>query len=48
MQARKALAAEQQRRKEWQRTVENAAKFTASLGTEQMNPSGIGAKAEVV
>jgi hypothetical protein len=47
VQARKAQAAEHRRRKEWQRTVEDAAKFTASLGTEQMNPSGIGAKADV-
>ena len=43
VQARKAQAIEHARRKQWQRTVENAAKFTASLGTEQMNPSGIGA-----
>jgi hypothetical protein len=32
VQARKAQAAEHRRRKEWQRAVENAAKFTASLG----------------
>jgi hypothetical protein len=43
VQARKAQAAEHRRRKEWQRAVENAAKFTASLGTEQINPCGIGA-----
>ena len=48
VQARKALAIEHARRKRWQRAVENAAKFTASLGTGQMNQSGIGAKAAVV
>jgi hypothetical protein len=48
VQARKAQAAEHRRRKEWQRAVENAAKFAALLATEQMNPSGIGAKADVV
>jgi hypothetical protein len=48
LQARKALAAEHRRRKEWQRAVENAAKFTASLVTEQSSLSGIGAKANVV
>ncbi len=40
VQARKALAIERARRKQWQRTGENAAKFTASVGTEQINLSG--------
>jgi hypothetical protein len=37
VQARKARAIEHARLKQWQRTVENAAKFTASLGSEQIN-----------
>jgi hypothetical protein len=48
VQTRKAMAIEHARRKQWQRAVENAAKFTASLGTGQMNPSGVGAKVVVV
>ena len=48
VQARKAQAIECARRKQWQCAVENAAKFTTSLGTEQMSPSGVGAKADVV
>jgi len=48
VQTRKARAIEHARRKEWQRAVENAAKFSALLATEQMNRSGIGAKADEV
>jgi hypothetical protein len=48
VQARKALAIERARRKQWQRAVENAAKFTALLRTGQMNPSGVGAKSDMV